>query len=72
VFKALADPTRRLLLDKLFERDCRTLTGLEVDPPRRLVQSFRALWGEDVVAEGTSRVTWEIEPVAGSCCLTVT
>ena len=47
-------------------------TNLEVDPPRRLVQSFRALWGEDVVAEGTSRVTWEIEPVGDSCCLTVT
>jgi len=47
-------------------------TNLEVDPPRRLVQSFHALWGEDVVAEGTSRVTWEIEPVGDSCCLTVT
>ena len=46
--------------------------NLEVDPPRRLVQSFRALWGEDVVAEGTSRVTWEIERVADSCRLTVT
>lgn len=46
--------------------------NLEVDPPRRLVQTFRALWGEDVVAEGTSRVTWEIEPVADSCRLTVT
>ena len=29
VFKALADPTRRLLLDRLFERDGRTLTDLE-------------------------------------------
>lgn len=29
VFKALADPTRRLLLDQLFERDGRTLTELE-------------------------------------------
>src|SRR5690606_18510769 len=46
--------------------------NLEVDPPRRLVQSFRALWGEDVIAAGTSRVTWEIEPVADSCRLTVT
>ena len=31
VFKALADPTRRLLLDRLFERDGRTLTDLESD-----------------------------------------
>ncbi len=29
VFKALADPTRRLLLDLLFEREGRTLTELE-------------------------------------------
>ena len=29
VFKALADPTRRLLLDRLFERDGRTLTELD-------------------------------------------
>ena len=29
VFKALADPTRRNLLDRLFERDGRTLTELE-------------------------------------------
>src|SRR5271169_6888617 len=42
------------------------------DPPRRLVQSFRALWGEDVKAEGTSRVTWAIEPVGDSCLLKVT
>ena len=29
VFKALADPTRRHLLDRLFERDGRTLTELD-------------------------------------------
>ena len=29
VFKALADPSRRLLLDLLFERDGRTLTELD-------------------------------------------
>jgi DNA-binding transcriptional ArsR family regulator len=31
VFKALADPTRRFLLDRLFERDGRTLSQLEAD-----------------------------------------
>jgi DNA-binding transcriptional ArsR family regulator len=31
VFKAMADPTRRFLLDRLFERDGRTLTELESD-----------------------------------------
>jgi uncharacterized protein YndB with AHSA1/START domain len=46
--------------------------NLEVDPPRRLVQSFRALWSDEVKEEGTSRVTWEIEPVGDSCRLTVT
>ncbi len=46
--------------------------NLEVDPPRRLVQSFTALWGDDVKAEGTSRVTWDIEQVEDSCRLTVT
>ena len=29
VFKALADPTRRSLLDELFERDGQTLSALE-------------------------------------------
>jgi uncharacterized protein YndB with AHSA1/START domain len=46
--------------------------NLEVDPPRRLVQSFQALWSDDVKAAGTSRVTWEIEPVGDSCRLLVT
>ncbi len=31
VFKALADPTRRLLLDRLYKRDGRSLTELESD-----------------------------------------
>jgi uncharacterized protein YndB with AHSA1/START domain len=46
--------------------------NLEVDPPRRLVQSMIATWGEDVKSEGTTRVTWEIEPVGDSCRLTLT
>jgi uncharacterized protein YndB with AHSA1/START domain len=46
--------------------------NLEVEPPRRLVQSFQALWSEDVKAAGHSRVTWEIEPVGDSCRLVVT
>ena len=33
---------------------------------------LRALWGEDVKAEGWSTITWEIEPVGDSCHLTVT
>ncbi|HTW21888.1 MAG TPA: metalloregulator ArsR/SmtB family transcription factor [Mycobacteriales bacterium] len=45
---------------------------LEVDPPRRLVHTMTALWSDEVKAEGASRVTWEIEPVADSCKLVVT
>jgi uncharacterized protein YndB with AHSA1/START domain len=46
--------------------------NLEVEPPRRLVQTFTALWSEEVRQVGASRVTWEIEPVGSSCRLTVT
>ena len=45
---------------------------LEADPPRRLVHTMVALWGEDVKLEGASRVTWEIQPIEDSCRLTVT
>jgi uncharacterized protein YndB with AHSA1/START domain len=45
---------------------------LEADPPRRLVHTMVALWGEDVKLEGASRVTWEIQRIEDSCRLTVT
>jgi uncharacterized protein YndB with AHSA1/START domain len=44
---------------------------LEVDPPRRLVHTMTALWSDEVKSEGSSRITWEIEPVGDSCRLTV-
>jgi uncharacterized protein YndB with AHSA1/START domain len=43
-----------------------------VEPPRLLVQTFTAHWSDQVESEGSSRVTWEIEPVGASCCLRVT
>ena len=46
--------------------------NLEVDPPHRLVQTFNAMWADEVKAEPASRVTWEIAPVGTSCRLTVT
>ena len=46
--------------------------NLEVDAPRRLVQSMNVLWSDEAKAQATSRVTWEIEPVGDSCRLTVT
>ena len=45
--------------------------NLEVERPRRLVQTFNALWSDEVKAQGPSRVTWEIEQVDDSCRLTV-
>ena len=46
---------------------------IEVDPPRKLVQTWRALWDPDLMAEGPTRVTWEIEEeTAGIARLTVT
>jgi uncharacterized protein YndB with AHSA1/START domain len=34
---------------------------LEADPPRRLVQTWHALWSEDIAAEQPTRVTFDIE-----------
>jgi uncharacterized protein YndB with AHSA1/START domain len=45
--------------------------NLVVEPPRLLVQTFRALWSDNVQAQGTTRVTWEIEQIQDSCRLTV-
>jgi len=45
--------------------------NLVVDPPRLLVQTYDALWSDQVREQGTTRVTWEIEPVGDSCRLTV-
>jgi uncharacterized protein YndB with AHSA1/START domain len=45
---------------------------LEAEPPLRLVHTMVALWSDEVKSEGTSRVTWDIEPVGDSCRLTVT
>ena len=45
---------------------------LEIDPPRRLVHTMNAYFSEEAKHEGTSRVTWDIEPVGDSCRLTLT
>jgi len=53
IFKALADPTRRLLLDRLFERDGRTLTELESEVPEMsrfgVMKHLRVLEGAGLV-----------------------
>jgi uncharacterized protein YndB with AHSA1/START domain len=45
---------------------------LESQPPHRLVTTMLATWGEDVQAEGVTRITYEIEQVGDSCHLTLT
>ncbi len=45
---------------------------LEIDPPRRLVQSFRAHWDEEMDQQAPSRVTWEVEPAGPSTRVRVT
>jgi uncharacterized protein YndB with AHSA1/START domain len=46
---------------------------VEVDPPRRLVQTWRFLWDDEIAAEGPTRVTFEIdEDDFGYTRLTVT
>jgi uncharacterized protein YndB with AHSA1/START domain len=46
---------------------------LEVDPPRKLVHTYRWLFSDANRAEGFTRVTWEIEQTeAGFCRLSVT
>jgi uncharacterized protein YndB with AHSA1/START domain len=38
---------------------------IEVDPPRRLVQTFRMVMDDDMAAEGFTRLTYEIEQIDG-------
>ena len=46
---------------------------VEADPPRKLVQTWRFLWSEEIAAEGPTRVTFEIEDgTGGTSKLTVT
>ncbi len=44
---------------------------VEIDPPRKLVHTMLAHFSPEAEAEGSSRVTWEIEPVGDSCRLTL-
>jgi uncharacterized protein YndB with AHSA1/START domain len=41
---------------------------LEVDPPRRLVQSWHGVWDPQMAADAPTRVTWEIEESAPGVC----
>ena len=37
---------------------------IESDPPRRLVQTWHALFSPELAAEPATRLTWEITPIA--------
>jgi len=46
---------------------------IEVDPPRKLVHSWRFLWDDEIAAEGPTRVTFDVEEDDGGFTrLTVT
>lgn len=45
---------------------------LEIDPPWRLVTTWRSLWSPEMGGETPSRVTWEVEERANRCLLRVT
>jgi len=38
---------------------------IEIDPPRRFVHGWKALYDPELATEEESRVTWEIEPQEG-------
>ena len=45
---------------------------LEIDPPRRMVLRWQNEWKPELKAEGPSRCTIELEPVASAVKLTIT
>jgi uncharacterized protein YndB with AHSA1/START domain len=45
---------------------------IEADPPRRLILKWRNQFRPEIAAEGYSRCTMELEPVAGAVKLTIT
>lgn len=69
-FRALSTPPMRAfgLPDVVVDGEV-----IESDPPRRLVQTYRFLFTEEMKAEGFTQITWEIEATAsGFSRLTVT
>jgi DNA-binding transcriptional ArsR family regulator len=49
--------------------DC---TVLEIEPEKKLVHSFSAIYDPELAAEPATRVTWEIEQMGVACRLRVT
>jgi uncharacterized protein YndB with AHSA1/START domain len=45
---------------------------LEIDPPRRLVHTFRVVQDPTAALEAPSKVEWQITPLGDTCRLTMT
>ena len=74
VFRALADASRRQLLDCLHSKNGQTLRELcqGLDPPKRLIIKWRNECRPEMKSEGYSRCTIDLEPIAGAVKLTIT
>jgi len=69
-FKALATPQMRAmgLPEIIIDGEV-----IEADAPRKLVQTYRFLFSDEMKSEGFTRLSWEIaETQSGFCRLTVT
>ncbi len=44
---------------------------VEVEPPTRLVMTWRSLYEDELAADAPSTVTWQIEPMGAICRLTL-
>ena len=45
---------------------------VDIEPGKKLVHTFRAVYDPEVAAEPATRVTWEIEQMGGACRLRIT
>lgn len=68
-------PSEEMVMTHGIPADSAVVDGevLEVDPPCRLVQTWRMLFTPELVAEGFTRIIYEIEPETGGVTtLTIT
>src|SRR5690606_15392616 len=66
-FKAQAEAYSGQTLDVVTDGEV-----IEADPPHRLVQTWRLLMDPGMMAEGFTKITYEIQEVMGGCALTLT
>lgn len=66
-FKAQAEAYSGQTLDVVTDGEV-----IEADPPHKLVQTWRLLMDPEMMDEGFTKVTYEIQEVMGGCALTLT